>query len=117
LRRFLDTLISIKRRRAAEDPEVFTAYRTLASGAKSVVAAHIDEILKLTATIIRAGVAEGTFRAVDPVATARALMHATTRFHHPIHAAEWADPGIDVAFNDVWQLLMGGLCVPKRRRS
>jgi hypothetical protein len=65
--------------------------------------------------VIRSGVKEGTFRAVDPVAAGRAVLSATSRFHHPAHAAEWADPGIDAAYNDVWQLLMNGLRVAKRR--
>jgi AcrR family transcriptional regulator len=113
LRRLLDTLIGIKRRRAADDPELFAAYRTLAADAQSVVAAHIDELVELAATVIRDGVKEGTFRTVDPVAAGRAVLFATSRFHHPAHAAEWADPAIDAAFNDVWHLLMDGLCTAK----
>jgi AcrR family transcriptional regulator len=115
LRRLLDTLIAIKRRRAADDPELFAAYRTLAQGAQSVVAAHIEELVALAATIIRSGVKEGTFRTVDPVGAARAVLLATSRFHHPAHAAEWTDPAIDAAYNDVWKLLMDGLRVAKRR--
>jgi AcrR family transcriptional regulator len=114
LRRLFDTLIAVKRRRAADDPEVFAAYRTLGTGAQSVVAAHVEELVSLVATIIRSGVKEGTFRPIDPVAASRAVLSATSRFHHPLHAAEWADPAIDTAFNDVWQLLMNGLCLAKR---
>jgi AcrR family transcriptional regulator len=113
LRRLFDALIAIKRRRAAEDPELFAAYRTLALGAKSVAAAHVDELVTLTAMIIRAGVDEGTFRTKDPAAAARGVLFATSRFHHPAHAAEWSDPSIDVAYKDVWQLLMDGLRVTK----
>jgi AcrR family transcriptional regulator len=115
LRRLIDTLIAIKRSRAVDDPEVFAAYRTLAADAQSVVAAYLDELLQLVAMIIRSGVKEGTFRKTEPVAAARAVLLATSRFHHPAHAAEWADPAIDAAFNDVWQLLMDGLRrAPKR---
>src|SRR5579871_3616796 len=39
LRQLFDALIAIKRRGAAEDPELFTAYRTLAADAQSVVTA------------------------------------------------------------------------------
>jgi AcrR family transcriptional regulator len=113
LRRLFDALIAVKRRRAADDPELFTAYRTLAADAESVVAAHIDELIGLAAMVIRAGVEDGTFRAVDPVAAGRAVLIATSRFHHPAHAAEWGDPAIDAEYDDVWQLLMGGLCVAK----
>jgi AcrR family transcriptional regulator len=117
LRRLLDALIATKRRLVAGDPELFAAYRTLAADAKSVVDAHIDELIALTATVVRSGVDEGTFRTVDPVAAARAVLMATSRFHHPAHAAEWVDPTIDAAYNDVWQLLMEGLCVAKIRAS
>jgi AcrR family transcriptional regulator len=114
LRRMFDALVAVKRRRAADDPELFAAYRTLAADAQSVAAAHIDELIELAATIIRAGVKEGTFRSVDAVAAARGVLIATSRFHHPVHFAEWVDPGIDVAYEDVWKLLMAGLKVPKR---
>ena len=98
LRRLFDTLVTVKRRRAAEDPELFAAYRTLAADAQSVAAAHIDALIQLAATIIRAGVKDGTFRSVDPVAAARGVLVATSRFHHPVHFAEWSDPAIDVAY-------------------
>jgi len=117
LRRLVDALIAVKRRRATEDPEVFAAYRTLATGAQSVVAAHVEELVTLAVTVIRSGVKEGTFRKTDPVATAKAVLLATSRFHHPSHAAEWVEPGIDAAYNEVWKLLMDGLCVAKRRTS
>lgn len=111
LRNLFDALLATKRRRATEDPELFAAYRSLAADAQSVVAAHVDELVGLAATIVRAGVAEGTFRTLDSVATGRAVLLATSRFHHPAHAAEWSDPGQDAAYNQVWQLMMDGLCV------
>ena len=110
LRKLIDALMAVKRRRAADDPELFTAYRVLAVDARSVVAAHSDEMIKLVATVIASGVKDGTFRSVDPAAMGRAVLVATSQFHHPAHAAEWGDPAIDAAFNDVWQLLMNGLC-------
>ena len=115
LRRLIDALIGVKRRRAADDPELFAAYRTLSADAQSIVAAHIEELVGLAAMVIRSGVKEGTFRTVDPAAAGRAVLFATSRFHHPAHAAEWADPAIDAAYDDVWQLLMNGLRVAKSR--
>jgi AcrR family transcriptional regulator len=109
LREVIDALIAVKRRRSAEDPELFTAYRTLAADAKSVVAAHIAELIGLVAKVIASGVSEGTLRAVDPTAMGRAVLVATSKFHHPAHASEWSDPAIDAAYEDVWQLLMDGL--------
>jgi hypothetical protein len=111
LRRFFDALVAVKRRRATEDPELFTAYRALAADATSVVTCHIEELVSLVATVIRSGVEERTFRTVDPVATARAILSATSRFHHPAHAAEWLDPAIDADYNNLWEILMNGLRV------
>jgi AcrR family transcriptional regulator len=113
LRKLLDALIAVKRRRAADDPEVFTAFRTLAAGAESVTTAHVDELVSLMASVVRAGVKEGTFRKVDAVATGRALLLATLRFHHPAHASEWKQPNIDAELDDLWRLLMRGLVVAK----
>jgi AcrR family transcriptional regulator len=114
LRQLYDALIAVKRRKAAEDPELFAAYRTLAADAQSVVAVHLDELVGLAAMVIRSGMEEGAFRAVDPVAASRAVLFATSRFHHPVHAAEWADPAIDETYDDVWRMLMDGLCDPVR---
>jgi hypothetical protein len=55
-------------------------------------------------------VKEGTFRTTDPVATGRAMLLASSRFHHPAHAAECVDQAIDAACNGVWQPMMDGLC-------
>jgi len=112
LRQLFDALIAVKRRQAADDPELFATYRALATDAH-FAAAYFDELVGLAADVIRSGVEEGTFRTVDPVAAGRAVLSATSRFHHPAHAAEWADPAIDAAYNDVWKLLMDGLCVAK----
>jgi AcrR family transcriptional regulator len=114
LRYLIDALIAVKRRRAADDPELFTAYRTLAADAKSVIAAHVEEMIGLVAKIIVSGIEEGTFRTVDPMAMGRAVLVATSKFHHPAHAAEWGDPAIAAAYEDVWQLLMDGLRAEKR---
>src|SRR5260370_22746244 len=95
LRQLFDALIAVKRRRAAEDPELFAAYRTLAADAESVVAAHLDELVALGATVIRSGVEEGMFRTVDPVAASPAVLFATARVHQPVRPAQSADTGID----------------------
>ncbi|MBV9272298.1 MAG: TetR family transcriptional regulator [Verrucomicrobia bacterium] len=109
LRQLFDTLIDVKRRRAAADPELFTAYRSLSAEAQSVAAAHLDELVRLGAAIIRSGIEEGAFRHVDPVAASQAILFATSRFHHPAHAREWADPKLDVVYDEIWRLLMEGL--------
>jgi AcrR family transcriptional regulator len=114
LRRLFDALINVKRRRALDDPELFAAYRTLAADAKSAAAVHVEELVGLAATIIRAGIKDGAFRSVDALVAARAVLFATSRFHHPAHAAEWRNPDIDSAYNDVWRLLLDGLSRGKK---
>ena len=109
LRQLFDTLIAAKRRRAAADPELFTAYRSLATETQSVTAAHVNELVRLCAAIVGSGIEEGAFRNVDPVATSQAILYATSRFHHPAHAREWADPKLDTVFDNVWRILMAGL--------
>ena len=47
------------------------------------------------------------------MAAGRAVLLATLWFHHPTHADKWLDPAIDATYNDVWTLLMDGLCVTK----
>jgi AcrR family transcriptional regulator len=116
LRRLFDTLSAAKRRRASEDPELFAAYRTLAGDTQAVTGAHVDELVELAATIIRAGVKEGTFRKIDPVAAGRAVLSATSRFHHPVHAGEWGRAGLQAEYGQVWKLLMEGLRAPKGAR-
>lgn len=109
LHQWLVQLILAKRRRALDDPELFATYLALAADARAVVQAYVDHLLGQLTQIIADGVAQGAFSAVDPYATAQAVFDATTRFHKPSHAAEWADPGIDAAFAAVWSLLLRGL--------
>jgi AcrR family transcriptional regulator len=114
LRQLFDTLIGIKRRRAAADPELFIAYRSFSAEAQSIAAAHVEELVELGAAIIRSGVEEGTFRDLDPVVASQAILFATSRFHHPAHAMEWANPKLDTVYDDVWRILMEGLSAEKK---
>ena len=110
---------------AADDPELFATYFSLATQARDVVRAHVDALVEQAARIIADGVARGEFTAVDPAAAGRAVLHATTRFHSPAHASEWSDPSIDEALDQVWRLLASGLEAravegrqgPQRRRA
>ena len=112
LRRFVDALVAGKRRRAADDPELFAAFRTLAAETRAVADAHVAELVGLVASIVADGIRDGSFAAAaaaDPATVGRAVLTATVRFHHPSQAAEWADPGIDAAFEAVWALVAAGL--------
>lgn len=109
LRRWLDRLIDLKRRKALDDPELFATYYALASESLGAVQSHVAELVGQVAQIIEAGQAEGVFRVADRQAAARAVFQATARFHHPLHAAEWQDPAIDSDFDAIWALLLAGL--------
>lgn len=109
LRRWLDLLISSKRKRALDDPELFATYVALVTEARDVVQEHIDTLVGQMAQIIANGVARREFDVVDPLAAGRAVFYATARFHDPVHAARWGDPNIDADFEAVWSLVLRGL--------
>jgi AcrR family transcriptional regulator len=109
LHAWLRELIDAKRRRAAEDPELFETYMILVSESADVTAAHVDELAAQLGRIVADGVARGELVADDPAATGRAILDATGRFHNPAHRAEWGDPRIDEQFEAVWALLQRGL--------
>jgi AcrR family transcriptional regulator len=109
LRRWLDLLVTSKRRMAREDPELFATYVQLATDSREVVRAQVDDLAGQLARIIADGVARGELAAADPPTAGRAVFDATARFHNPTHAAEWSDPGIDAAFAGVRSLVLRGL--------
>jgi AcrR family transcriptional regulator len=114
LRRWLDLLVSSKRRKALDDPELFATYIELTADAREVVRAHVDTLVGQLERIIAAGVARGELETADTAGAARAVFDATSRFHNPVHAPEWSDPEIDAAYEGVRALVLGGLT---RRRS
>jgi AcrR family transcriptional regulator len=92
-REWFDALIASKRARALQDPELFATYVALATESGDVVQRHVENLIgQLTAIV-------GDER------VARAMFHATARFHDPRHAATWGDPQIDEDFEGVWALL------------
>ena len=109
LRRWFDLLLSMKRSRAFDDPELFATYMELAKETRDVPRVHVDNMTEHVTRIISDGVARGEFTAADPAMVARAVLDATDRFHNPYHAPEWSDPGIDAAFEAVWSLILYGL--------
>jgi AcrR family transcriptional regulator len=109
LRRWLDNLIAAKRKRAADDAELFATYFALATQAREVVQAHIDAMERQVSRIIADGVARQEFNVANPLTAARAVLGATTRFHNPVHASEWSDPAINDDLDAVWRLLVSGL--------
>jgi AcrR family transcriptional regulator len=116
LRRWFDTLIAIKRRKARAEPELFATYHAIALESRDVIRAHVDLLTGQVSAIVADGVARGEFTKVDPDCAGKALFTATSRFHNPSHAAEWGDPALDKVFDDLWSLLLAGLTASKPRR-
>jgi AcrR family transcriptional regulator len=112
LRKWMDALMAAKRRRCLDEAELFATYVGLAAGAREVVKAHVDALIDQIARIIADGMKSGAFTVKDARVAARSVFDATARFHHPAHAAEWSDPGIDAAFESVWSLLRAALAAP-----
>jgi len=109
LQRWLDLLVSSKRRKALEEPELFATYVELTANAREVVKAHVDTLLGQLTRIIADGDARGEFDTPDPIAAARAVFDATARYHNPINATAWSDPDIDTSYENVRALVLAGL--------
>ena len=61
LGRWLDLLVTSKRRMAWEDPELFATYLQLAADAREVVRAHVDDLTGQLARIIADGVTRASW--------------------------------------------------------
>jgi AcrR family transcriptional regulator len=114
LERWLRTMIAIKHKKVADDPEMFETYLTLAQEACKVVRAHKEGLIDQVAQILSEGVKQGAFQVTDTKATARALFEATSRFHHPAHAEEWKDPQLAARIDVLLALLLRGVEARKR---
>ncbi|MER0243854.1 TetR family transcriptional regulator [Streptomyces sp. HSW2009] len=111
LERWLETLFEAKRHKAGDDPELFATYMVLTGENSNVVDQHVDDLVGQLSKILQAGHDQGEFAPpeTDYSITARAVFHATDRFHNPSYAAEWARPGIDADFAAVRDLVVRGL--------
>jgi AcrR family transcriptional regulator len=109
LKRWIDKLASISQLMAVEEPELFATFRALSLDAHDVVATHTERLCAQAEEIISDGVAKAEFIVPDASASARAVFDATSRFHHPAFAAQWADPDLGAQLDAVWQLLLRGL--------
>ncbi len=99
-------LTEAKRRKVLDDPEMFATYHALAEAARAVVDAHVTELTRQLAMIVRDGAAAGAFMVRDAGAAARVVLGATMRFHHP----HFVQAGIDEAdLRATLRLLLAGL--------
>ncbi|MFD5758963.1 TetR/AcrR family transcriptional regulator, partial [Streptomyces sp. NPDC127044] len=83
----------------------------LRAAARAVFSSPFAELFAQLSDISHRGVMEGDFMTGDgdSVATARAVFHATNRFHDPAYAHEWEKPGIEAEFSTVVTLVLRGL--------
>ncbi|MFF8727477.1 TetR/AcrR family transcriptional regulator [Streptomyces sp. NPDC015171] len=112
LRAWLAALFEAKRHKAGDDPELFATYTVLTDENVTAVGEHIDDLTGQLTRIIEDGAGSGAFDAPDPAAAARAVFHATGRFHDPGYAREWQRPGVQEEFEAVVNLLVRGLSSP-----
>lgn len=111
LHRWFEQLMTLKRQKVLDDPELFATYSAIAEEARGVVQAHVGELVRQLAQIIDSGISSQEFKVADSLEVAKAVFDATIRFHHPAHASEWSDPNIDADFVQVWRLVLAGLVV------
>lgn len=109
LRAWFTGLFAAKRRKAGDEPELFATFSVLAIENGEAVGEHIADLTGQLTRIVQAGVEAGTFTAPDPATAARALFHATARFHDPGYAREWEKPGVEGELEAVVDLLVRGL--------
>jgi AcrR family transcriptional regulator len=111
LREWLDGLFAAKRRKALGDPELFATFTVLADEKRGTVIRHVEEMTDQLRRILADGAAAGEFALPPdgPSATARAVWDATARFHDPVHAPEWSEPGIEAQYTAVRDLVLRAL--------
>ncbi|SFC47773.1 TetR family transcriptional regulator [Streptomyces aidingensis] len=111
LSRWLETLFAFKRRKAGRDPELFATYLVLAGEASETVERHIATLVAQLARVLADGRDAGAFSLPDedPVVSARAVFHASARFHDPAYAAHWSAPGADADFAALRALILNSL--------
>ncbi|GAA2142819.1 TetR family transcriptional regulator [Actinomadura napierensis] len=109
LRGLLTTMFAAKWAKAKEDPELFATFRVLAAEHSSVSSAHVAFLLAQIRAIVADGMASGDFARGEPEVIARAVFDATSRFHDPMHAAEWSSPEAQAKAEGVISLILDGI--------
>ncbi|SFO19700.1 MULTISPECIES: TetR family transcriptional regulator [Actinomadura] len=109
LRRLLTAMFAAKWAKAREDPELFATFRVLAAEHSDVACAHVARLLAEIRAVVADGIARGDFAAGEPEVIARAVLNATSRFHNPLHAAEWRSPETAPESEDVISLILNGI--------
>ncbi|MGI5330410.1 TetR family transcriptional regulator [Actinomadura nitritigenes] len=109
LRGLLTAMFAAKWAKAKEDPELFATFRVLAAEHSSVSSGHVAFLIARIRAIVVDGIAGGDFAAGEPEVIARAVLNATSRFHDPMHAAEWSSPEAEAESEAVVSLVLDGI--------
>jgi AcrR family transcriptional regulator len=109
LRGLLTRMFVVKWAKAKEDPELFATFRVLAAEHSSVSSGHVAFLVDQIRAIVVDGIAGGDFADGEPEAIARAVLNATSRFHDPMHAAEWSSPDVEAESEAVVSLILDGI--------
>ena len=111
LRAWFDAMRRIKLAQFRDEPELFEAFRVLAGESRDVLVAYKAELERQVAQLLHRAVESGDIAPADNLMRARALLSATSLFHHPSQAMHWNKPGNDEAFDQLWQLLCLGIVI------
>jgi AcrR family transcriptional regulator len=115
---WLRALSAAKRERALADPELFAAYRALTAEQQGAVERHVASLLAQLSDIVSDGIRTGDFAPRDPQKTARALLEATSAFHHPLRVVETAaQPDVEAQLDAVIAILLAGLRAPDATKT
>jgi AcrR family transcriptional regulator len=109
LHAWLVLLATTKQGMATGDPELFETFHELTLQSREVVAAHVGHLADQLGRIVAQGMAEGEFTPGDASEVGLAVLHATAKFHHPAHAGEWGEPGLEDQLEAVYRLILSGL--------
>ena len=83
LKAWLRTLTEVKRRKVLDDPEMFAVYSSITMQAHDVVARHVAHMHDEIGEILRDGAKAGDWSLKSADGTAKMILNATSRFHHP----------------------------------
>ena len=106
---WFDALRVAKRRKVFDEPELFRVHQQVVRLTPGVVEDHLQSIHEQVERMIADGVASGEFAARTQVrAAARALLQATSPFHHPALLTHGTPP-TEAEAHAILDLLLAGL--------
>ena len=110
LRGWVRALVSAKRAKALDDPELFATYQVLVGENSELIREHLTELEGQLAAVIASGQSDGSFRAgAEPGVLAHAVFQATAHFHDPGYAPEWSRPTAESDLDALLDLVLRGL--------